>query len=131
MTDGAADPADPAGPTAPAGPAPAGGSVLHRWVVSLAEELGVDPDALDIDLVLDLARDVAHTVARPAVPLTTFLLGMAVATGGGDRTALETASLRVAEMADLWARDEAAGGAGAPAGGTADSGADGAAGGPA
>lgn len=35
----------------------------------------------DVDRVLDLARDAAHSVARPAAPLTTYLLGVAVGRG--------------------------------------------------
>ncbi|MDG6101140.1 DUF6457 domain-containing protein [Dactylosporangium aurantiacum] len=31
--------------------------------------------------ILDLARDVAHNVARPGAPLTAFLLGVAVGRG--------------------------------------------------
>jgi hypothetical protein len=39
-------------------------------------------------LVLDLAREAAHAVARPAAPLTTFLAGYALgAEGGLDRLA--------------------------------------------
>ena len=34
-------------------------------------------------LVLDLAREAAHGVARPAAPLTTFLAGYALGTEGG------------------------------------------------
>lgn len=75
------------------------GSPLHRWVATLVEELDVSPDAIDVDLLLDLARDVAHQVARPAVPVTTFLLGYAVAAAGGDRAALEQLSVRVGELA--------------------------------
>ena len=39
------------------------------------------PDALDRDFVLDLARDTAHLVARPAAPLTAYLAGVAVGRG--------------------------------------------------
>ena len=39
-------------------------------------------------LVLDLAREAAHGIARPAAPLTTFLAGYALgAEGGLDRLA--------------------------------------------
>jgi hypothetical protein len=58
---------------------------LEEWVAALADELGV-PDLahdLDIALVLDLARDAAHGIARPAAPLTTFLVGYAAASRGG------------------------------------------------
>ncbi|MET9019264.1 NTP transferase domain-containing protein [Actinopolymorpha sp. NPDC004070] len=41
----------------------------------------VDSDL--IDTILDLARDAAHNVDRPAAPLTTFLVGYAAARRGG------------------------------------------------
>ncbi|WP_380163654.1 NTP transferase domain-containing protein [Jannaschia sp. R86511] len=56
---------------------------LDEWAARLVEELqlhaatdGVEVGDL-VDLVLDLARDAAHTVARPAAPLTTFAVGVA------------------------------------------------------
>jgi hypothetical protein len=62
--------------------------VLGSWVTELAEALGIDPAVLDRDLVLDLARDAAHHVARPAAPLTTFLAGYAAGLRGGGPDAL-------------------------------------------
>lgn len=56
---------------------------LHAWADRVIAELGL-PDAVDestLQLILDLARDAAHGVARPAAPLTTYLLGLAVARG--------------------------------------------------
>ena len=41
----------------------------------------------DSELVLDLARDVAHGVMRPAAPLTAYLLGVAVGRGADPVTA--------------------------------------------
>lgn len=90
------DPTTSPGPTAPTP------SDLHRWVVAATDRLGVDPDAVDVDALLDLARDVAHTVARPAVPLTTFLAGYAVARGSGDRAALERVVREVEAMLGAW-----------------------------
>jgi hypothetical protein len=55
---------------------------LQEWTDAVQEELGTDTE-VDIHLVLDVARDAAHTVARPAAPLTTFLLGYAAAQRGG------------------------------------------------
>lgn len=81
---------------------------LDRWVLAVAEALGVDPAVLDRDLVLDLTRDVAHTVTRPAVPLTTFLMGVAVGAGSGDRAGLEAAAARVAELTAAWGAEEGA-----------------------
>ncbi len=87
---------------------------LDRWSAAVAEALDVDPTALDRDLVLDLTRDVAHTVARPAVPLTTFLMGMAVGARGGDRAALDSVAAQVGELNRRWADDAAAGAVGRP-----------------
>ncbi|WNB86933.1 NTP transferase domain-containing protein [Cellulomonas sp. ATA003] len=78
---------------------------LDRWVAVVADALGVDAGALDRDLVLDLTRDVAHTVARPAVPLTTFLMGIAVGATGGDRAALDAAAATVARLTADWSAD--------------------------
>jgi hypothetical protein len=52
---------------------------LDDWAQLVADELGVArPETRD---VLDLARDVAHGVERPAAPLTAWLAGAAVAAG--------------------------------------------------
>jgi hypothetical protein len=51
---------------------------LQQWTETVQRALGTDIE-VDIDLVLDLAREAAHSVARPAAPLTTFLLGYAAA----------------------------------------------------
>ena len=55
-------------------------SRLEDWLAAAAAELGVDP-TVDTRLLLDMTRDVAHGVERPAAPLTTYLLGLAVAAG--------------------------------------------------
>ncbi|GAB2839507.1 hypothetical protein GCM10022221_43800 [Actinocorallia aurea] len=54
---------------------------MKDWLAEASAELGLDPALLDTDLVLDLTRDVAHSVARPAAPLTAYLLGVAVGQG--------------------------------------------------
>jgi hypothetical protein len=48
---------------------------LDEWVTKLRTELGLGE--IDTHAVLDLARDVAHGVARPAAPLTCLLVGLA------------------------------------------------------
>ena len=65
---------------------------LDRWANDLAEALGLDAaDIADIPLILDLARDAAHSILRPAAPVTTFLVGYAVGLGRG--TAAELAAI--------------------------------------
>lgn len=53
---------------------------LPAWSRDLATAFGLEHD-IDIATVLDLARIAAHGVARPAAPITTFIAGLAVATG--------------------------------------------------
>lgn len=53
-------------------------STLDDWT---RQALGLDPAVLDQGLVLDVSRDVAHGVTRPAAPLGTYLLGVAVGRG--------------------------------------------------
>jgi hypothetical protein len=65
---------------------------LAAWVAELAAALDVDPAALDRNLLLDVARDAAHAVARPAAPLTTFLVGYAAGLRGGEPTAVAEAA---------------------------------------
>lgn len=52
---------------------------MDDWLELVSKKLGIDP-AIDIDAVLDLARDVAHNLERKNAPLTSYLLGYAVAT---------------------------------------------------
>jgi hypothetical protein len=59
-------------------------STVDDWLLEASRALGVEA-AVDTTLLLDLAREVAHAVARPAAPLTSYLLGLAVA-GGADAT---------------------------------------------
>lgn len=62
---------------------------LDDWVAEASEALGVT-DHVELTLLLDLARDVAHGVARPAAPVTAYLLGLAVARGADPATAAAT-----------------------------------------
>lgn len=72
---------------------------LDSWVRALAAELGVEPGVVDVAGLLDVARDAAHGVARPATPLTTFLLGYAVARGTVD---LDEGMRRTSALAVGW-----------------------------
>ncbi len=67
--------------TGPASDASSGNAnTLDRWTDAVTRALGID-GAIDRDLILDMTKDVAHGVARPAAPLTAYLLGVAVGAG--------------------------------------------------
>ncbi|MFE9996033.1 NTP transferase domain-containing protein [Streptomyces avermitilis] len=90
------------------------GNVLDEWISAVKDELGIDL-AVDTGILLDLARDAAHGVARPAAPLTTFLVGYAAAQAGGGPEAVAEAARKATALALRWA-DEAAAEAGPDAG---------------
>jgi Domain of unknown function (DUF6457) len=71
---------------------------LEDWADALCAELGLDTAEGSQKVVLNLARVVAHTVDRPAAPLTAYLLGMAV--GRGDP--LPETAQRIQQLARGW-----------------------------
>ena len=78
------------------------GADIYRWVEALAEDLGLDPDVVDVEAVLDLAREAAAGVGRPAVPLTAFLVGCAVGARGGGRQTFDAVAAQVTDSARAW-----------------------------
>ncbi|MGV9274333.1 NTP transferase domain-containing protein [Streptomyces griseosporeus] len=83
------------------------GHVLDEWISAVKDELGIDLD-VDTKVLLDLARDAAHGVARPAAPLTTFLVGYAAARAEGGPEAVADAARKAAALARRWAEESAA-----------------------
>ncbi|RMI25832.1 DUF6457 domain-containing protein, partial [Streptomyces triticirhizae] len=79
------------------------GVVLEEWIAAVKTELGVELD-VDTTALLDAARDAAHGVARPAAPLTTFLIGYAAGRTG---LAPAEAAARISALAEDWARERA------------------------
>jgi hypothetical protein len=73
-------------------------TMMDRWVIAVCADLGLDPGSADVRTVLDVAREVAHKIDRPAAPVTAYLLGMAV--GRGQR--LADAAERVRSLATGW-----------------------------
>lgn len=53
---------------------------MEKWLDSVKSEFGIELE-FDSTAVLQLTRDIAHNIERPAAPLTTFLLGYLVAQG--------------------------------------------------
>lgn len=78
-------------------------NVLAEWTALVCRELGVDPAKVDRDAVLDLTKEVAHGVTRPAAPLTAYLLGLAQGSGSAPEGAVE----RLTALAQEWERTTA------------------------
>ncbi|GAB3622080.1 hypothetical protein GCM10027418_01620 [Mariniluteicoccus endophyticus] len=71
---------------------------LPEWLEELSGTIDTGGYQLDEDqmhILLDLARDAAQNVVRPAAPLTTFLVGVAVGRG----QSLGAAAARATEIA--------------------------------
>ena len=79
---------------------------LHDWIDELCDVLDIDLE-LDEGLVLDLARDVAHGVERPAAPISTFLLGYAAAVHGASPEKVEELAGQASALAERWGRSAA------------------------
>lgn len=75
---------------------------IELWVDELKHHLEIDEVDVDIDALLKLAGKAAHTVVRPAAPITTFLIGyvsgLAEASGQADYEKSVRAASRVAEQ---------------------------------
>jgi HAMP domain-containing protein len=76
---------------------------LHDWIDELSDVLDVDAE-VDEALVLDLARVAAHNVARPAAPITAYLLGLAAGAAGADTDEVEELAARAQRLAESWDR---------------------------
>jgi uncharacterized protein DUF6457 len=75
---------------------------LDDWIRSLCAALQLDPDDIDRDGVLELAKVTAHEVARPAAPLSAFVVGLAVGKASGDGTAFTRATAAACTLAHDW-----------------------------
>ena len=101
-------------------PAPADGPevLLSRWARTLEATLGLPEGSVPVTEVLDLTRDCAHNVARPAGPLGAYAAGyaraLADAAAGRAGHGTPDAIPRVVELA-LRSDDGAAAGTGAEA----------------
>ena len=74
---------------------------LHDWIDELCDALDVEAE-VDEGIILDLARDAAHNVERPAAPITTYLLGYAAALAGGSPEKVEELAARATDLAEKW-----------------------------
>lgn len=70
---------------------------MDEWIEAVARELGLE-GGVDVEALLQLAGRAAHTVERPAAPVTTYLAGVAVGSGAD----LDDVVRKVSALADNW-----------------------------
>ena len=79
---------------------------LHDWIDELCDVLELEDAEIDEGLILDVVRDAAHEVERPAGPITAFLVGYAAALRGGGAAEVEELAGRAQALALKWGGDD-------------------------
>ncbi|MBW9121347.1 molybdopterin-guanine dinucleotide biosynthesis protein MobA [Microbacterium trichothecenolyticum] len=75
---------------------------LDAWADALRERFDLAPEELPVALILDLARDVALGVARPAAPFSAFAAGLVAGRAGGSPEDIAAAVAVITAMANEW-----------------------------
>ncbi|GAA1930359.1 hypothetical protein GCM10009775_23050 [Microbacterium aoyamense] len=75
---------------------------LDAWADALRERFGLAAEDLPIALILDLARDVATGVARPAAPFSAFAAGLVAGRAGGSPEDTRAAVAAITALAKEW-----------------------------
>ncbi len=69
---------------------------LEDWCRALLQALELEDVEIDVNEVLSLAGVAAHSVVRPAAPLTTFIAGFAAGLASGSGQATDSVSMEAA-----------------------------------
>jgi len=77
-------------------------SDVERWSEVVAAELGIT-SAVDVTAILELTKDVAHGVVRPAAPIAAYLLGLVA---GADPAKEAEAEATIRRLAQEWVPQE-------------------------
>ncbi len=70
--------------------------LLQEWTKTLLEAFEIGDLEVDVHGVLNVAGVAAHSIVRPAAPLTTFIAGLAAGLAAGSGQAPEAAAMKAA-----------------------------------
>ena len=79
---------------------------LDEWADALRRLFGLGADDIPIPVILDLARDVAVGVARPAAPLSAFVAGLVAGRAGGTPEQVRGSVAEITSLAQGWRDDD-------------------------
>ncbi|WP_214466211.1 DUF6457 domain-containing protein [Microbacterium flavescens] len=79
---------------------------LDAWAATLRQRFGLAESDVPVAAVLDMTRDVANGVARPAAPLGAFVAGLVAGRAGDDPAQVREALEAVAGLAAAWEQEE-------------------------
>ena len=54
---------------------------LDTWIAALAPELGIHDGEVPVEVILEVAKTVAHGAVRPGAPVSAFMIGLALGLG--------------------------------------------------
>jgi hypothetical protein len=74
---------------------------VDPWIDEACRVLGIDA-RMDVEAVLALARDVAHSLERKNAPLTSYLLGYAAASQNLNTTQIADLASKLGARAQEW-----------------------------
>lgn len=75
---------------------------LDRWADALRERFDLAQEDVPVALILDLAKDVAKGVARPAAPFSAFVVGLVAGRSGGTPESVRATVDEVSRLAADW-----------------------------
>lgn len=78
---------------------------LDAWAAELRERFDLGEEDVPVALILDLARDVANGVARPAAPFSAFVAGLVAGRAGGSPDDVRAAVAAIVELANAHAAE--------------------------
>ena len=88
---------------------------LEEWCRALLQAYKLEDVQIDVNAILSLAGVAAHSVVRPAAPLTTFIAGFAAGLASGSGQGTDTTSMSAAmDLARSLAVDYDSASAGTP-----------------
>lgn len=74
---------------------------LDAWLDRVATTVGCPREGVDVQALLDVARDVAHNQVRPGAPTSTFFVGYALGLWEAQQSAPVTSEAREAKLREL------------------------------
>lgn len=74
---------------------------MENWVKAICDELGLDADSVDVEEILAMTKVVAYAVERTAAPVTSLIMGMAIAKGQNGKEV----SQKIQDFASTWKQD--------------------------
>ena len=75
---------------------------IPEWIAELRECYGLTEAQVPSDALLKLAAVAAHSVTRPAAPLTTYVAGFVAGARGGEAADIDALIAELAERASGW-----------------------------